>query len=76
MRLGVGLCGASLDFVANPALFHPANAPFGALLAFAKTGAGLWRVSFGLIGAGEFLHSRAVALTARLVAIFAAGVGG
>ena len=28
------------------------------------------------LDSGEFLHSRAVALTARLVAIFAAGVGG
>ncbi len=76
MRLGLGLYIVPLAFIANPALVHPTTAPFGALLALAKTAAGLWLVSFGLIGAGERLALRAAALAAGLIAIFAAGVGG
>jgi TRAP transporter 4TM/12TM fusion protein len=75
MRLGLGLYIVPLAFIANPALVHPTTAPFSALLALVKTGAGLWLVSFGLIGAGERLILRAGALAAGLVAIFALGVG-
>ena len=39
-----------------------------------KTGAGLWLVSFGLIGTGERLVLRASALGAGLIAIFTFGV--
>jgi TRAP-type uncharacterized transport system fused permease subunit len=74
MRLGLGLYIVPLAFIANPALVHPADAPFGALLAFAKTSAGLWLISFGLIGAGERLLVRAAALAAGLIAIFTFGV--
>jgi len=76
MRLGLGLYVVPLAFIANPALVQPASAPFAALLALAKTGAGLWLVSFALIGAGERLLLRAAAIAAGLIAIFAAAIGG
>jgi len=60
--------------IANPALIHPADGPFDALLAFAKTGAGLWLVSRALIPAGEGATLRIAALAAGLGAIFADGV--
>lgn len=75
MRLGLGLYLIPLGFVANPALVHPeASLPL-ALLALAKLAAGLWLISYGLIGApGRPWLAPAGVLTGGLV-IFAFGLG-
>lgn len=51
MRLGVGLFIVPLGFIANPALLELASAPLAAFGAMAKIGAGLWLISYAVIGA-------------------------
>lgn len=50
MRLGVGLFIVPLGFIANPALLELAAAPVAALLAAVKIAAGLWLISYAVIG--------------------------
>jgi len=51
MRLGAGLFIVPLAFIANPDLLQLAATPVAALAAMAKIAAGLWLISFAVIGA-------------------------
>jgi TRAP transporter 4TM/12TM fusion protein len=51
MRLGVGLFIIPLGFIANPALLELGTRPFAALGAAVQIAAGLWLISFAVIGA-------------------------
>jgi TRAP transporter 4TM/12TM fusion protein len=51
MRLGVGLFIVPLGFIANPALLELATAPVAALAAMVRIAAGLWLISYAVIGA-------------------------
>ncbi len=53
MRLGVGLFIVPLAFIANPALLELAGNPIAALAAMAQIAAGLWLISFAVIGAAR-----------------------
>ncbi len=74
MRLGVGLFIVPLAFIANPDLLQLAATPLAALIAMAKIAAGLWLISFAVIGGVKkplVEVSRVVALPAGLAVIFA-----
>jgi TRAP transporter 4TM/12TM fusion protein len=73
MRLGVGLFIVPLAFIANPDLLQLATAPAAALLAMVKIAAGLWLLSFAVIGGVKrplVELARLAALPAGLAIIF------
>lgn len=73
MRLGVGLFIVPLGFIANPALLELAAAPVAALLAAIKIAAGLWLISYAVIGGPRerlWEALRLPALPAGLAVIF------
>jgi TRAP transporter 4TM/12TM fusion protein len=73
MRLGVGLFIVPLAFIANPDLLQLAAAPAAALLAMVKIAAGLWLLSFAVIGGVKrplVELARLAALPAGLAIIF------
>lgn len=74
MRIGLGLFLIPLGFVANPALMHLAEAPWLALLAAAKIGAGLTLLSYALIGGARHWLVGIGAGLAGAVLVFAYGV--
>jgi TRAP-type uncharacterized transport system fused permease subunit len=74
MRLGLGLYVVPLAMVANPALIQLGSIPAMALLAFVKTGLGLWLLSKSLI-AELPLYQRVLICAAGLAVIFTMGVG-
>lgn len=73
MRLGLGLYVVPLAMVANPALIQMGSTPALALLAFVKTGLGLWLLSKSLI-AELPLYQRVLISAAGLAVIFMMGV--
>ena len=73
MRLGLGLYVVPLAMVANPALIQLGSTPALALLAFVKTGLGLWLLSKSLI-AELPLYQRVLICAAGLAVIFTMGV--
>jgi TRAP transporter 4TM/12TM fusion protein len=75
MRIGLGLFVIPLGFVANPALLALADAPLLALAAAAKILAGLWLLSFALIGVAHQWWKSAAAAAAGLFLVFAYGIG-
>jgi TRAP transporter 4TM/12TM fusion protein len=74
MRLGLGLYFVPLAMVANPALILMASHPLWALLAFAKTGLGLWLLSISLISELP-LYQKLLISSAGIATIFLLGVG-
>jgi TRAP-type uncharacterized transport system fused permease subunit len=74
MRLGLGLYFVPLAMVANPALILMASHPLWALLAFAKTGLGLWLLSISLISELP-LYQKLLIFSAGIATIFLLGVG-
>jgi TRAP transporter 4TM/12TM fusion protein len=73
MRIGVGLFAVPLAFVANPSLLGILDDPLLTVLATAKTAAGLWLLSRGLI-AEDALPIRALAFAAGMATILLFGV--
>lgn len=76
MRLGIGLYLVPLAFVANPALVHPGDGLVWAVLAFAKTGVGLWLISRGLIGGNLSVLWRPICILLGILLIFFGGFTG
>jgi TRAP-type uncharacterized transport system fused permease subunit len=73
MRLGVGLFIVPLAFIANPDLLQLAATPLAALLAMVQIAAGLWLLSFAVIGGVKkpwIEAARLAALPAGLGIIF------
>lgn len=73
MRLGVGLFIVPLAFIANPALLELATRPVAALATMAQIAAGLWLISYAVIGAARqplWEMLRLPALPAGLAVIF------
>jgi TRAP transporter 4TM/12TM fusion protein len=73
MRLGVGLFVVPLAFIANPDLLQLAATPVAALLAMVQIAAGLWLLSFAVIGGVKkpwIEAARLAALPAGLGIIF------
>ena len=74
MRLGVGLFIVPLAFVWNPSLLSLADTPLLALAAMAKVGAGLWLISYGIIGSPGRAWLMPASLAAGFGLIFLWGV--
>jgi TRAP transporter 4TM/12TM fusion protein len=73
LRLGVGLFIVPLAFIAQPELLQLAADPVAALVAMAQIAAGLWLISFAVIGGVRrpwVELARVVALPAGLAVIF------